>query len=89
MTLRRALSYALPIALIGGTVAVLANGPLYRRYSKDECLAAYAAAKNRGDSSRADLHPLQVSTTQRERHYCGEVRPVKASSVAEVLRTTP
>jgi hypothetical protein len=89
MTVRRALSYALPIALIAGTVAVLASGPLYRRWSKEECLAGYAAATNRGDTARVDLHPYELSPTQRERHHCGEVRPVQAKDVTGVLGIKP
>ena len=88
MQLRRALHYAIPIVVLGGTVALLANGPLYRRWSKQECLAAYAGAKTRGDSARVDLHTYRPEPPVPGRRRCGEVRPMQASNAAEVLGTT-
>ena len=86
MTARRALAYAIPIAVIAIVGIALARGPLYRAYSMEECLKAYQGAETRGDTARIDLHPYRNERDNRRvRHTCGEVRAVPAADSLPVV----
>ena len=73
------------VAAIAAVVAWFANGPLYGRYSADECLVAYAEARTKGDTTRVDRHPYHAEHANRGRHYCGEVRAQVATRAEAIL----
>jgi hypothetical protein len=90
MTVRRLLRYAIPIAAFILIGVWLASAPLYRGYSMPECLAAYAAARTRGDTARIDQHPYRHERDNRVRHRCGEVRATSLTdSVSLIPARTP
>lgn len=70
-------------ALVTGAIVIQA--PLYRRYSAEECIAAYRRADTRADTARTDLHPYADSIDSSVRRRCGEVRARLVSSAAEIL----
>lgn len=86
MTVRHMLLYALPLAAIALLVAVMANGPLYRTYSFEECRLAYAGAMSRDDTARVDLHPYRPDRDNRRvKHRCGEIRALVATDAVPQL----
>ncbi len=70
------------IALAAGLWVI--QGPLYRTYSAEECVAAYRQASTVGDTARVDLHPYASPAPDRAKHRCGEVRARLATS-ADIL----
>ena len=86
MTVRRWLQYAVPIVavvLIGGW---LAGAPLYRAYSFEKCLDAYAEARTIGDTARVDQHPYRNERDNRRvKRRCGEVRATVAVDSVPLL----
>lgn len=85
MQTRRILQYAIPISAFLLLGAWLASVPLYRAYSLEQCLDAYAEARTRGDSARVDLHPYRHERDNRSRHRCGEVRAVATTDSVPLL----
>lgn len=79
MTIRQILQYAVPIAAFIAIAALIASAPLYRGYTMQQCLDAYAEARTRGDTARLDLHPYRHERDNRTKHWCGEVRAVSAT----------
>lgn len=69
-------------ALLAGT-AIL-RGPLYPRYTADECLGAYDRASTRADTARIDLHPYVGGGGPPAAHRCGEVRARRATTLADL-----
>lgn len=77
---------SIPILFVSAAVFVaMICGPLYARYSAAECLDAYAEAHDHMDSAHVDLHPYAPSNGSTLNHRCGEVRAVRADSVAGIL----
>lgn len=75
---RRVATLAFPVALLVAIVAAVAwavSAPLYREYSRAECLEAYGKARNISETRRVDLHPYRNEADPRRiRHRCGEIR---------------
>lgn len=85
MPVRRILQYAIPIAAFLLLGAWLASVPLYRAYTLEQCLDAYAGARTRGDTARVDLRPYRHERDNRSKHWCGEVRAVSATDSVPLL----
>lgn len=85
VTFRRLLLYAVPIAAIIAIGALIASAPLYRGYSMQQCLDAYADARTSGDTARLDLHPYRHERDNRTKHRCGEVRAVAATDSLPII----
>lgn len=77
-------SIAILLVIAAAFVAMI-SGPLYARYSASECHDAYARARNQTDSAHVDLHAYAPPNGSTLHHRCGEVRAVRAASVAEIL----
>jgi hypothetical protein len=64
-------------------VLKLIGGPLYARYTADECKRAYSRAHTFADSGRVDLHPYQ-GTSNLRRSYCSEIRGAAMTRMASI-----
>ena len=77
---RRALKLAFPVALLVLIVAAVAwafSAPLYREYTRAECVEAYGKARSISETRRVDAHPYRnEGDTRRIRHRCAEIRAV-------------
>lgn len=71
--------------VIAAAFVAMHRGPLYPRYSATECLDAYAKAHNHTDSAHVDLHPYGPPNGSTLDHRCGEVRALRAESLAGIL----
>lgn len=86
MTLRKSLASAVLLLALAAIGVALAGAPLHRRYSAEECKAAYAKAKSHTDTAHIDLRryvPRSGALTDRR---CGEVRAVVADSAADIAK---
>lgn len=82
------LRYAIPLAILGALIGLVASGPQYGKYNLERCIKAYANARDHGDTARVDLHPYHSEWDNRGRHVCGEVRAQRADA-ATLIRATP
>ena len=78
MRARGALKHALPAAIliaIAAGVVWAFSAPLYREYSREECVEAYAKARTLSEKRRVDAHPYRNERDNRRiRHRCAELR---------------
>jgi hypothetical protein len=85
MTRRQIVAAVAVVVVVLAAGVVVIQGPLYRRYSAEECHRAYASATTRGDTARVDLHPYAAPYGPRATHRCGEVRGRLIASDADIL----
>ena len=85
MTPRQIIAVVAVVAVAGAAGAVVAQGPLYGRYSAEECRRAYASATTRADTARVDLHPHAAPYGRGAMHRCGEVRARLVASESELI----
>ena len=78
------LSLALLLVMAAAGV-VLLQGPLYSRYTAAECVDAYSRARTHTDSAHVDLHPYAPANGSTLNHRCGQLRAVRADSVADLV----
>lgn len=84
--LRRAIAYAIPLAVIAGIGIAMLLGPLYSPWSAAECYRAYDRARTRGDTARVDLHTYHVESGDVSvRHNCGEIRGARPAEISTLL----
>ena len=86
MTLRKSLASVVLLLALAAIGVALAGAPLHRRYTADECRAAYAGARSQTDSAHIDLRRYVPRSGALSNRRCGEVRAVAIDSSADISK---